>query len=110
MGLYPVCPGSNNYVITSPVFSNITIDNGNQSGTTFQIKAENSSKENRYIQSAKLNGVSLEKPWISHTDISNGGILTLEMGATPNKNWGSKLENAPPSISKPSYEFFNSNE
>ena len=101
MGLYPVCPGSNNYVITSPIFSNIIIDNGNKEGTTFQIKAENSSKENRYIQSAKLNGVSWEKPWILHSDIVKGGVLILEMGSTPNKEWGSELENAPPSISEP---------
>ena len=97
MGFYPVCPGSNNYVLTSPVFDNIIIDNRN--GATFQIKTENNSEKNKYIQSATLNGVLLEKPWISHSDISNGGTLTLIMGATPNKNWGSLLENAPPSIS-----------
>ena len=101
MGFYPVCPGSNNYVLTSPVFDNIIIDNGNQNGITFQIKTENTSEKNKYIQSATLNGVLLEKPWITHSDISNGGTLTLIMGATPNKNWGSLLENAPPSISNP---------
>jgi len=101
IGIYPVCPGSNNYVITSPIFSNIIIDNGNKEGTTFQIKAENSSEENRYIQSAELNGEPLNKPWISHFDIVKGGILKLVMGSTPNKEWGSLPENAPPSISKP---------
>lgn len=105
MGLYPVCPGSNNYVLSSPVFDNIIIDNGNQNGTTFQIRAENNSQKNKYIQSATLNGVLLEKPWITHSDIAHGGILILEMGAIPNKDWGSLLENAPPSISNPSYEF-----
>ncbi len=101
MGLYPVTPGSNIYVITSPIFSSILIDNGNKNGTTFQIKAKNSSKENKYIQSAMLNGVQLENPWISHSDISNGGTLALTMGTAPNKEWGSRLENTPPSISEP---------
>ena len=78
---------------------NILIDNGNKDGTTFQIKAENSSKENKCIQSAKLNGESWDKPWISHSDIVKGGVLILEMGATTNKERGSLPNPAPPSSS-----------
>ena len=102
MGFYPVCPGSNVYVIASPIFHKVTItlDRNYFNGDTFVIEARNVSKENKYIQSATLNGKPLNKPWITHSDIVNGGKLIFIMGAEPNKNWGNKPEDAPPSISK----------
>ena len=60
--------------------------------------AENAGPENKYIQSAKLNGVNWDKPWFSHDDIKNGGELYLVMGNKANKAWGAKPENAPPSF------------
>lgn len=96
MGFYPVTPGSPTYNIGSPVFSDVTIDLGN--GKTFEIKAENCSDDNKYIQSAKLNGKELNQPWFSHKDIANGGVLELVMGSKANKEWGTKLP--PPSAEK----------
>ncbi|MCK5457897.1 MAG: glycoside hydrolase family 92 protein [Melioribacteraceae bacterium] len=49
------------------------------------------------MQSAKLNGKVLNCPWFTHEDILNGSTLELEMGAYPNKKWGSSPESAPPS-------------
>ena len=57
-------------------------------GKTFNIIANNNSTENTYIQSAKLNGKTLNKCWITHSDIVSGGILELEMGSEPNLKWG----------------------
>ena len=94
IGLYPVCPGSDVYVISSPVFSRVTINTGR--GKEFQIVAENSSKKNRYIQSAELNGKPWDKSWIRYKDIVNGGKLVLEMGNIPNKKWGTNPEDVPP--------------
>ncbi|MBN2660919.1 MAG: GH92 family glycosyl hydrolase [Tannerellaceae bacterium] len=96
MGFYPVTPGSPTYNIGSPVFSDVIIDLGN--GKTFEIKAVNSSEDNKYIQSAKLNGKEWNQPWFSHKDIVNGGVLELEMGNKANKEWGAKLP--PPSAEK----------
>ena len=86
MGFYPVTPGSPTYNIGSPVFTDVKMDLGN--GKIFEIKANNASKENKYIQSARLNGKELNQPWFNHSDIANGGVLELEMGPKANKAWG----------------------
>ncbi|MDR3260823.1 MAG: GH92 family glycosyl hydrolase [Tannerella sp.] len=93
MGFYPVSAGIPAYNIGSPVFSkaSIRLDNGK----TFTVKANHSSWENKYIQSAKLNGQVLNKPWFTHDDIVNGGVLELEMGNRPNRQWGT--DDVPPS-------------
>ncbi|WP_041578717.1 GH92 family glycosyl hydrolase [Zunongwangia profunda] len=96
LGFYPVTPGLPIYVIGSPFFekSEVTLENGK----TFTIVAENFSKDNKYIQSATLNGKNWDNPWFTHTDLENGGTLVLKMGNKANKDWGSKPENAPPSF------------
>jgi len=79
------------YDIGSPLFEKITIqlDNSYYPGSQFIIEAKNVSDENRYIQSATLNGKPLNTCWFFHEDLVRGGSLVLEMGAEPNKNWGS---------------------
>jgi putative alpha-1,2-mannosidase len=70
-------------------------------GKIFEIVAKNNSDKNIYIQSATLNGKPWDKPWFSHADIANGGKLELTMGPSPNKKWGSAVDDAPPSMSQP---------
>lgn len=76
----------------SPIFDKITIhlDTDYYKGRTFGIEVKNNSPENCYIQSATLNGKPLTKQWFYHDEITGGGTLILEMGNTPNKNWGDK--------------------
>jgi putative alpha-1,2-mannosidase len=95
LGFYPVTPGLPVYNIGSPLFTNtkITLDNG----SIFEIDAQNASDENKYIQSATLNGQEWNKPWFSHDDLKNGGKLMLIMGNKPNKTWGNGMNAAPPS-------------
>jgi len=95
MGFYPVTPGLPIYNIGSPVFEKTAIDLDN--GKTFTIIAKNSSKKNKYIQSATLNGKPHNKVWFTHDDILNGSTLELEMGEYPNKEWGASAEAAPES-------------
>jgi hypothetical protein len=78
------------YEIGSPLFEKITIhlDEYYYSGKKFVIEAKNTSKENRYIQSATLNGKALNTFWFYHKDLVSGGELILEMGASPNREWG----------------------
>lgn len=97
MGFYPFCPGNPYYVIGSPIFSKITLHLAN--GKTFTINADDVSVQNKYIQSAILNGKQLNKPWFYQHDIANGGELELRMGPRPNKAWGSSPDDAPPSMS-----------
>ncbi|MEP6682140.1 MAG: GH92 family glycosyl hydrolase [Parafilimonas sp.] len=97
LGLYSVCPGTDQYVIGSPMFKKITItlENGKQ----FIIEANNNSAKNVYIQSAKLNNVEYNHNWITYDDIVNGGMLHLEMSDTPNKSRGINDEDKPFSVS-----------
>ena len=95
MGFYPVTPGMPSYNIGSPLFNDIKIKLPN--GKIFHIVAKNNSVENKYIQSATLNGKVWDKPWFSHDDIKDGATLVLEMGKHPNKNWGAAEGNEPPS-------------
>ena len=81
MGFFPVKPGIPLYTITSPLFSKVTI--ALQNGKNFTLIAKNSSRKNKFIQSAFLNGKVLETPWFSHNDLINGGTLVLEMGENP---------------------------
>ncbi|MEG1586647.1 MAG: GH92 family glycosyl hydrolase [Bacteroidales bacterium] len=86
LGFYPVTPGSPIYQIGSPLFPNALVKLSN--GKTFEIESINVSHENKYIQSAELNGKRWNKSWFHHDDLSNGGKLVLIMGNTPNKQWG----------------------
>lgn len=93
MGIYQVCPGSNQYIIGSPVFvkTQINLENGNK----LTIIAENNSKDNVYIQEAYLNGNPLKRSYITHSEITSGGELKLIMGTLPNKEWATKEEDLP---------------
>jgi hypothetical protein len=78
------------YELSGPIFEKITIqlDTDYYEGSRFVIEARNASIENRYIQSATLNGTKLDKFWFSHAELSKGVNLVLEMGPEPNKSWG----------------------
>jgi putative alpha-1,2-mannosidase len=102
MGFYQVAPGQNVYAIGSPEFSKVTLhlDKAFNKANAFVVEARNNSKENKYIQSATLNGKPLNKPWFDHAEIQKGGTLIFQMGSEPNKAWGSDLLAAPPSMTK----------
>ncbi|MDR0536533.1 MAG: glycoside hydrolase family 92 protein [Tannerellaceae bacterium] len=93
LGFYPVTPGLPVYNIGSPLFTNARIAVGG--GKYFEIEAKNCSSDNKYIQSATINGRTLDQPWFTHDDIKNGGKLTLVMGDKANTAWG--VGSVPPS-------------
>ena len=97
MGLYSVCPGTDQYVIGSPVFPKMTVHLEN--GKTLIIEAENNSLKNPYIQSASLNGKSFSKNWLSYSELMNGGKISYEMSDKPNKSRGIKPADRPFSVS-----------
>lgn len=96
MGLYPVTPGLPVYNIGTPFFPKATISLA--SGRSFTIEAEGVSADNKYIQSATLNGKTLDRPWIRHSELAGGGKLVFVMGARPNKSWGATTP--PPSAER----------
>lgn len=95
LGFYPVTPGFPTYNIGSPLFTRAQITLSN--GKVFEIEAQGASDENKYIQSATMNGKEWNKPWFSHDDLKEGGKLVLVMGNHPNKAWGVNAGNVPPS-------------
>jgi predicted alpha-1,2-mannosidase len=98
LGIYSVCPGTDQYVLGSPVFPKVIITMEN--GKKFVIDAEGNSKANVYIQSATLNGVPYSHNWITYDDIVNGGVLHFVMGAQPNKTRGVSDADKPFSLTK----------
>ncbi len=99
LGFYPVTPGLPMYVIGAPMFRDAKIDIGN--GKIFEISCLNYSPDNKYIQSAKLNGKDWNKSWFSHQELIKGGKLEFVMGKQPNKLWASADNALPPSFSMP---------
>jgi len=85
IGFYPVCPGSNTYILGSPLFSKVTIelDPAWHNGKIFTVVANHNSKENCYVQSVRLNKKPLNRFWITHAEITSGGTLEFEMGPQP---------------------------
>lgn len=99
IGFYPVTPGLPMYVIGSPVFRSVKLDIGN--GKTFEVECVNYSPDNKYIQSASLNGKIWNKSWFSHDDLMKGGKLVFIMGKHPDKDWAASDDALPPSFSMP---------
>ncbi|GHU73448.1 hypothetical protein FACS189413_17830 [Bacteroidia bacterium] len=93
LGFYPVNPAQAVYVIGAPLFDEATIRVGENA---FTVKAENNTAENKYIQSATLNGKPYSRSWITHQTIIRGGELKFVMGNTPNKAWGGSPADCPP--------------
>ncbi len=93
MGFYAVTPGSDIYAIGTPILNEARINLEN--GKTFVIKAENMTKDNKYIQSAKLNGRAYNKAFLTQSIIMHGGELDFIMGPKPNKQWGSNPDELP---------------
>lgn len=87
LGFYPVCPGSDQYALGSPMVDKAVIHLEN--GKTFTINANNNAHNNVYIQSGKLNDTNYSKCYLNYKDIVSGGVLDLNMGSEANKSFGS---------------------
>jgi len=98
LGFYPVTPGTDQYVIGTPLFNKaiLTLENGNK----FTITAKNNAANSFYIQSTRLNGKNYPLNYILFDDIQKGGELLFNLDEKPNINWGSQPENVPYSLSR----------
>ncbi len=97
LGFYPVCPGTDEYVLGAPLFKKATVyfENGNK----LVINAPENSDKNRYIESMTLNGKTYTKNYLKHADLQNGGEINIRMSETPNKQRGIQKEDFPYSFS-----------
>ena len=86
LGFYPVNPGHPIYALGSPLFNRATIHLEN--GKNFTVEAAKKSGADIYVQSATLNGKTLDRAWITHDEIAGGGVLRFQLGPQPNEKWG----------------------
>ena len=98
LGFYPVCPGSNEYVMGAPLFkkATITLENGKK----IVINAPENSDSHRYIQKMKLNGKVITKNYVTLDQIRNGATIDLVMSDKPNKERGTTKADAPYSFQR----------
>ncbi len=96
MGFYPVCPGTDQYVLGAPYFREVKyrLPNGNM----LEIKAPEVSDKNRYVQALYINGKLYDKLYVTHDDLLKGGVWEYKMGDTPNKKRGQKMIAKPYSL------------
>lgn len=101
LGIYAVCPGTDEYVLGSPLFPKVTIHLEN--GKKFVIKAKGNDMHRPYIKHARFNGKPYTKNYICYKDIMLGGELELVMSEIPNTLRGIYVEDLPFSLSKENY-------
>lgn len=97
LGFYPVCPGTDEYVMGAPLFKKATLNFEN--GSKLIIEAPENSSKNIYIESMSFNGDVSTKNYLKHADLLKGGRLSVKMVDKPNKNRGINKEDLPYSFS-----------
>jgi len=97
MGFYPVCPGSNEYVLGSPLFKSVTLNLEN--GKQVVIQSSNNSKANRYVSAMTVNGKPALKNYITQESLTKGAVINFKMSALPNKLRGTRNSDFPYSFS-----------
>ncbi|GAA3943272.1 GH92 family glycosyl hydrolase [Chitinophaga oryziterrae] len=98
LGYYPVCPGTQQYVLGAPLFKKTTITFEN--GKKLVLSAPKNSAENRYVKAVTFNAKPYTSNWLDHNEMMKGGIITFDMDAVPNKNRGTADKDAPYSLSQ----------
>ena len=86
LGFYPLCPGSPRYEIGSPLVESATIHLEN--GKTLTIRAENQSPRNVYVQSVRVNGRTIDRSYLTHAELAEGGEVVFGMGSEPAAGYG----------------------
>ena len=98
MGFYPVCPGTKQYAMGSPLFQKILVKLEN--GTTIQIEAPDNNKQTRYVKDVKVNGKSVSRTWLEHDELTKGATIKFQMSSKPNKKRGTDEKDAPYSFTQ----------
>ncbi|MGV2787336.1 alpha-mannosidase, partial [Clostridium perfringens] len=97
MGFYPVCPGSNEYVLGIPLFDSVSIEL--PSGKQMLIHTDNNNPQSNFVANVQLEGQDYTKLYITHEDILAGKSLDFRLGLAPSYRSYSSDE-LPFSISK----------
>jgi putative alpha-1,2-mannosidase len=98
LGFYPVCPGSGEYIIGSPLFQQAKIHFEN--GKVLEINATGNNEENRYIEQFTYGGKAYTRNYLNHADLIQGGKIQIKMSKTPNLRRGINETDFPYSLSR----------
>ena len=98
MGFYPVCPGTKQYAMGSPLFQKILVKLEN--GKTIQIEAPDNNKQTRYVNDVKVNGKSVSRTWLEHDELTKGATIKFQMSSKPNNKRGTDEKDAPYSFTQ----------
>ena len=98
LGFYPVCPGTDQYVLGTPLFKKATLHFEN--GNTLLIQAPKNSDQNLYIESMTVNGQNYTRNYVTHSMLQQGGRIDISMDDEPNMHRGISTDDAPYSFSK----------
>ena len=98
LGFYPVCPGTDQYVMGAPLFQKATLHFEN--GNTLLIQAPENSEKNLYIESMTVNEQNYTRNYVTHSMLQQGGRIEISMGDEPNRHRGISADDAPYSFSK----------
>jgi len=97
LGFYPVCPGTDQYAIGSPLFKKAVITF--QNGKKLTIDAQGNNTDNVYIKDMKFNGKNYTKNYLTHEALQKGGKISFNMSSVPNTKRGINKEDLPYSFS-----------
>ena len=98
MGFYPVCPGTKQYAMGSPLFQKILVKLEN--GKTIETEAPNNNKQTRYVNDVKVNGKSVSRTWLEHDELTKGATIKFQMSSKPNRKRGTDEKDAPYSFTQ----------
>lgn len=97
LGFYPVCPGTDEYVLGAPLFEKAVLHLENDNDVV--INAKGNSDENRYVKTMKWNANDYSKNYIKHSELMKGGVIDIQMDSKPNTERGIEVSDAPYSFS-----------
>lgn len=97
MGFYPICPGTDQYVIGLPLFDKMTVEMSD--GNILEIIAEDNSKMSYYLDKITMNGKIIDRNYFTHNELLDGGIIKFMMSGTPNTKRGTSPDSYPYSMS-----------
>lgn len=97
LGFYTVCPGSDQYILGSPLFEKATVTLEN--GKSFTITADGNDPDRRYVESMTLDGKNHTANYITHKQLTDGADLHFTMSDSPNRSRGTAQADVPYSLS-----------
>ena len=97
LGFYPVCPGTEQYVLGTPLFKKAVLHLEN--GKNVCIYANENSSENMYIHRMEYNKKEYTRNYVTHSDLMQGGTIDFQMSSVPNYERGIQMDDVPYSFS-----------